>query len=129
MLRHSIVSLGGYTYCLFPWLGTRSFRTLRKMIGAVSGELGISGMDYEGCCYMTFRMERGDPTTLLRTLMARFGEGGVSAHALVAPSELPTFDKYDAYIPGDLLRHAYAEDHLDTAEATMRLHGIMQEFS
>ncbi len=127
MLRHSLVSLGGYTYCLFPWLGTRSFRTLRKMIGAVSTELGISGMDYEGCCYMTFRMERGDRDGLLRALLARFGEDGVSAHALVSPKELPAFDKYDSYIPGELLRHAYAEDHLDTKEATMRLQQIAQE--
>ncbi len=128
MLQHSIVPLGGYTYCLFPWLGTRSFRTLRKMIGAVSTELGISGMDYEGCCYMTFRMERGNERDLLRLLMARFGEDGVSAQGLVSPKELPAFDKYDAYIPGDLLRHAYAEDHLDTAEAVTRLCEIAREF-
>ena len=99
------------------------------MIGTVADTLGISGMDYEGCCYMTFRMERGDPQSLLRALMARFGDERTSAHALVSPSELPTFDKYDAYIPGDLLRHAYAEDHLDTAEAVARLCEIMKEFS
>jgi len=127
MLSHSLVSLGGYTYCLFPWLGTRSFRTLRKMIGTVAAEFGISGMDYEGCYYMTFRMERGDPKRFLHTMMARFGEGGVSAHALVSPTELPTFDKYDSYIPAELLRHAYAEDHLDTVEAVKRLHDIFHE--
>ena len=32
MLEHSLVHLGGYSWCLFPWLGTRSFRTLRKYI-------------------------------------------------------------------------------------------------
>ena len=127
MLRHSIVPLGGYTYALFPWLGTRAFRTLRKMLGTVSPELGISGMDYEGCYYMSFRMERGNEADLLRTLMARFGEGGVSAHALVSPKELPAFDKYDDYIPADLLRHAYAEDHLNTAEAVARLRDIARE--
>lgn len=34
MLQHSMVHLGGYSWCLFPWLGTRSFRTLRKYIAA-----------------------------------------------------------------------------------------------
>ena len=128
MLTHSLVSLGGYTYALFPWLGTRSFRTLRKMIGAVASEFGISGMDYEGCYYMTFRMEYGNPRSFLQAMMARFGEGGVSAHALVSPTELPTFDKYDSYIPAELLRHAYAEDHLDTKEAATRLRDILKEF-
>ena len=99
------------------------------MIGAVSADLGISGLDYEGCCYMTFRMERGNEMDLLRLLMARFGEGSVSAHGLVSTTELPAFDKYDAYVPADLLRHAYAEDHLNTAEAVARLCEIAREKS
>jgi hypothetical protein len=40
---------------------------------------------------------------------------------------LPAFEKYDEYIPADLLRHAYAIDRLDTQEAVKRLKEISNE--
>ena len=126
MTEHSLIHLGGYTWCLFPWLGTRSFRTLRKMIGTVSAQLGISGMDYEGSCYMSFRMEKGSGKDLIDTLKSRFGYGSVSPLSLVSPTELPAFEKYDEYVPGELLRHAYAIDRLDISEAVKRLDQIAQ---
>ena len=129
MLSHSLVHLGGYTWCFFPWLGTRSFRTLRKMIGSVGAELGISGMDYEGCNYLSFRMERGSAKDLLETLARRFSYEGVTEQDLVSPKELPVFEKYDRYIPGDLLRHAYGRDRLNLPEAKRRIARILQEES
>ena len=128
MLEHSLVHLGGYTWCLFPWLGTRSFRTVRKMITAVAPEFGISGLDFEGSCYITFRMERGTPERMLERLVGVFGAEEASVHSLVNPRELPTFEKYDQYIPGDLLRHAYGEDRLDLSEAVSRLKQIAEEY-
>ncbi len=129
MTQRSLIHLGGYTWCLFPWLGTRSFRTLRKMIGTVSSQLGISGMDYEGSCYMTFRMEKGRGEDLISALISRFGYDEISPMTLVAPTELPAFEKYDEYVPADLLRHAYAVDRLDTEEAVKRIKDIAREYS
>lgn len=128
MTQHSLIHLGGYTYCLFPWLGTRSFRTLRKMIGSLASDLGISGMDYEGCNYLLFRMERGNGTDLIQGLLNRFKHDRVSPLSLVNPKELPVFEKYDEYVPGDLLRHAYAVDRLDMKEAMSRVGQIAQEW-
>ena len=116
-----IVHLGGYTYCLFPWLGTRSFRTIRKMLAAVSANLGISRMDFEGCYYITFRMERGNERALMEALRDHFGRGFKDAGYLVDPKELPSFEKFDEHIPGDLLRMAYASDRLDLYEAQARI--------
>ncbi len=121
MTEKNIVHLGGYTYCVFPWLGTRSFRTLRKMISAVAPSLGISGIDFGGCYYMTFRMERSNEQGLLRALNDSFGSGSYDAVNLVHPSELPAFEKYDEYIPARLLQHAYATDRLNVKEAAMRI--------
>ena len=126
MTKRSLLRLGGYTYCLFPWLGTRSFRTLRKMIGTLSSELGISGIDYEGCCFITFRMERGNEMDLLTRLNERFSEDS-DACVLVSPSELPTFEKYDKFIPGEMLRKSYATDRLNVREAVGRIHDILEE--
>ena len=125
MNERPFVYLGGYTWCLFPWLGTRSFRTLRKMIGAVSAEFGISGMDFEGCNYMTFRMEHGSGEALFRRLLQSYGAPDATPLSLVSPKELPVFEKYDEYIPAELLRHAYAVDRLNLPEAVERIKELL----
>lgn len=127
LTERSMIPLGGYTWCLFPWLGTRSFRTLRKMISGVSEELGILGMDYESCNYMIFRMERGNDRTLVDTLTRAYCRKQISPMSLVSPKELPIFEKYDPHIPAELLRHAYSVDRLDLAEASGRILDIKKE--
>lgn len=127
MLKKSIVHLGGYTWCLFPWLGTRSFRTLRKFIAKNGAKFRISGMEYEGCCYMTFKMERGDGRELISYLSKKASSEGIDKSTLVAASECPVFEKYDDFIPSELLRDAYMADRLRTDEAVKRLAEIAWE--
>ena len=128
MLERSLVCLGGYTWCLFPWLGTRSFRTLRKFLLKNSKDFKISNLDFEGCYYMTFRMERGDDRELIKYLAGRAVREGVDCASLVASTELPVFDKYDDYIPGELLQKAYAADRLRADEVERRLQEIAGEY-
>ena len=120
MLRHSVVSLGGMTYCMFPWLGTRSFRTLRKVMSKNADALKISNIEYEGCCYITFRYEGSDTEALCRTLN-RICRDGIDTETLVSKNESPIFEKYDDHIPGELLRRAYAADRLRTDEMIPRV--------
>ncbi len=120
-----LIHLGGSTWCLFPWLGTISFRTLRRFLAKHAKELGISGIEFEGCYYILFRME-GDGKVFCR-ILARLAAGGIDCNALVAPGELPVFDKYDAYVPGELLRAAYAADHLRGDEAEARIAALESE--
>ncbi len=127
MLKKSIVHLGGYTWCLFPWLGTRSFRTLRKFIAKNGAKFRISGMEYEGCYYMTFKMERGDGRELISYLSKKASTEGIDKGTLVAASECPVFEKYDDFIPSELLRDAYMADRLRTDEAVQRLAEIAWE--
>ena len=117
----NLVHLGGYTYCLFPWLGTRSFRAMRKMICAIAPTLGISGIDFEGCYYITFRMEKSDEAGFIKAMNAYFGKSAPKGTSLVDAKELPSFEKYDEYVPGELLRLAYATDRLNTEEASARI--------
>lgn len=120
-----LIHLGGSTWCLFPWLGTISFRTLRRFLAKHAKELGISGIEFEGCYYILFRME-GDGKDFCR-ILTRLAAGGIDCNALVAPGELPVFDKYDAYVPGELLRAAYAADHLRGDEAEARIAALESE--
>ncbi len=129
MTRNSLVHLGGYTWCLFPWLGTRSFRTLRKFLAQNAHCFGISGIEFEGCYYITFRMERGSGEELFAYLNERVERGGIDTLTLVSPKELPVFEKYDNYIPGELLRYAYASDKLNSREAERRIKDIYSEYT
>lgn len=128
MLKHSLVHLGGYTWCLFPWLGTRSFRTMRRFIkSSTPAQFGLSRIDFEGCCYMTFKLESGDADGLVRH-WAELASVGIDPGLLVAPNEAPMFDKYDGCIPPSLLRRAYIADRLRTDELEARLLELKEEF-
>ncbi len=126
MLQHSLVHLGGYSWCMFPWLGTRSFRAMKRMLTALANDFSISGIESGGSDYITFRMERGDAKSLAHRLAERFESCG-SAAVLVSPKELPVFEKYDDYVPAELLRQAFATDMLDINEAWSRASDIANE--
>jgi ATP-dependent helicase Lhr and Lhr-like helicase len=125
---HCLLPLGGYSWCLFPWLGTRSFRTLRKYLQRHGSEFRISNLEFEGCYYMTFRMERGNDYELISRLDRIASEDGIDCEELVQTGELPVFEKYDEYIPGELLRRAYAADRLRADEVIRRLHEMAEEY-
>ncbi len=128
MTEHSLVHLGGYTWCLFPWLGTRSFRTLRKFIAQNAHRFGISGIEFEGCYYMTFRMEKGSDAELCVFMSEYLQKYGIDARSLVSSKELPIFEKYDRFVPGELLRYAYSVDKLNAEETEKRIYDIAGEY-
>ena len=129
MLEHSIVHLGGYSWCIFPWLGTRSFRTFRKFLAAHAYEYKISGIEHEAGAYITFKMEKGNDYLLARGLAEAVQRNGIDPLAVIASSENPVFDKYDEYLPNSLLQKAYAADKLDPREAEKRIIEIFKEYS
>ena len=118
-----ILPLGGYTWVLFPWLGTRSFRTLRRYLVRNAGRFKLTGMEFEGCYYMTFKLEGGRGDDLMREIMQKIAEDGIDLDSLISPTEAPVFDKYDEYIPSELLRKAYREDKLRADEIEERAAG------
>ncbi len=128
MLERSLVHLGGYSWCLFPWLGTRSFRTCRKLIKKHAQDLRVSGIEYEGCCFITFKMELDGGETFVSRLAQIVEEEGIDRLSLVEHGEIPVFDKYDDCIPVELLRRAYAEDRLRTDEVVERVRAWEQEW-
>lgn len=112
MNENMVVYLGGQSYCLFPWLGTRSFRTLRRFLQKYAGELGISDIQSEGCYYIKFKAKEDYGKNLLFGIRSILNRDGIDTAALVRDGECPVFDKYDEYIPPELLRIAYAKDRL-----------------
>ena len=117
-----LIPLGGQSYVLFPWLGTRSFRTMRRFLQKYAAELDLSDIGSVGCCYITFKA-KGDGMTLPERIRGILIRDGLSTESLVSDGECPVFDKYDDFIPPELLREAYAEDRLDAAEVIERFAG------
>ena len=118
LAERQVLRLGGFSYCFFPWLGTRSFRTVRRILKRYAGQLGISSVEYEGCYYISFKMEGTNEDELCGKILELIKEeGGITPEELVFDSECPAVDKYDYLLPPSLLRKAYARDRLNLPEA------------
>ena len=120
MRDNMLVYLGGQSYCLFPWLGTRSFRTLRRFLQKYSSELGISDIQSESCHYIKFKAREDAAANFLFGMRDIIERDGINTEELVGAGECPVFDKYDEYIPPELLREAYAKDRLFADEVIER---------
>ena len=121
LCERPVLRLGGLSYCFFPWLGTRPFRTLRRALLRYSGELGISSPEFEGCYYLSFKMDKSSGEDLPARLLALFEKEHTTVEDLVFESESPSMDKYDPLLPPALLRKAYAKDRLDLPTLRKRL--------
>ena len=118
--ENMLLSLGGQSYVLFPWLGTRAFRAARRYLVRNAAELGISDIHSEGCCYITLKASRENASRLLSRMKESLLSEELSPLSLVSDSEAPAYDKYDDLIPAELLRRAYAADRLDVEEMKKR---------
>lgn len=107
-----LICLGGTTWCLFPWLGTYAFLALERFIKIkCADELGIKGLDSSRPYFMQFTM-RADAPTFYRVLK-RHAEEPLDPMELVYPAEVPYFDKYDEFVPEELVRKGFAYGVLD----------------
>ncbi len=116
--ENMLISLGGSTKCLFPWLGTRSFSTLVRILKKYSGELGIRGIEHNGCNYITFKSEK-DCSELIAAI-SLIAQEDIDPISLVGKSEVPANEKYDTCVQPELLRKAFALDKLRTDEIHLR---------
>lgn len=116
-----IISLGGDTRCLFPWLGTRSFRTTVKFLQKNAKRLGITKVEFDGCNYITFKCT-DEPSVILERIK-RISAEEFTAESLIPASSCPVYEKYDSYIPASLLKKAYALDKMNVEEMKERFSG------
>ena len=129
MDKNEVIFLGGQSYVMFPWFGTRSFRTLRRFMQKHASELGIFDIQSEGCCYITFKAkDEAAGQNLMPHIIGILEREGLDTHELLYGGECPMYDKFDEYIPSDLLRDAYAEDRLFAGEILERYLGASADY-
>jgi ATP-dependent Lhr-like helicase len=112
LLTEPLISLGGRMWALFPWLGTYAFFALERFLRIKCGPLlGIKGFDSARPYYMQFTMS-ADRDTFYRVVTS-MAEQPLDPMELIYPREVPTFDKYDEFVPVELLQKGFAYGVLD----------------
>ena len=107
-----LINLGGNMWCLLPWVGTYSFLALERFLKIKCGErLGLRNLDSARPYYMQFTM-KADEETFFRVVSEEI-QHPIDPLDLVYPKELPLFDKYDEYLPEELIRKGFALGVLD----------------
>lgn len=110
-----LINLGAKTYCLFPWTGSYAFLALERFLRLkCASRLGLKNFDSVRPYYIQFSMDvsEGDFYQILAEEAAK----DFAPLDLLYPQEVPVFDKYDEYLPDDLVRKEFAYSVLDLAE-------------
>ncbi len=110
--HNPLVRLGGDTWGLFPWLGSYAFLALERFLKIkCADQLQLKGLDSSRPYFMEFRM-KGDEQ-LFYDVLAEQALTSFDPLDLVYPDEVPIWEKYDEYVPIELIRKGFAESVLD----------------
>lgn len=107
-----LINLGGNMWCLLPWVGTYTFLAMERFLKIKCGDrLGLKNFDSARPYYMQFTMKvsEEDFYRIVREEIRK----PIDPLELVYPRELPLFDKYDEYLPEELVRKGFACGVLD----------------
>ena len=107
-----LICLGGNMWALFPWLGTYAFFAMERFLKLrCADRLGLRGMDSARPYYIQFTM-KATPAEFFAVL-AEEAQVSFDPLELVYPNEVPMFEKYDQYLPPELVRKGFAYGILD----------------
>ena len=119
----SIVPLEGNTCCIFPWMGTVTYRTLERLLNFFCRDsLDIKSVGGVSPYFLTVKLGKSEPKELYEKILSLCKQR-IRIHDLVSPGEAPKLQKYDEFIPPHLLRKAFALDYLDMGELEKNVGG------
>ena len=108
----TLINLGGNMWCLLPWVGTYTFLTMERFLKIKCADrLGLRNLDSARPFFIQFTM-KADKATFFRVLAEEIRKP-IDPMELVYPKELPLFDKYDEYLPEELVKKGFALGVLD----------------
>lgn len=118
--RNPLICMGGNMWCLFPWLGTYAFFAMERFLKIKCGErLGLKGMDSSRPYYIQFTM-KVSPEEFFRVL-AEEAKIEFDPLELVYAGEVPLFEKYDEFLPVELVKKGFAYGILGIDEMKKRV--------
>lgn len=108
----TLINLGGNMWCLLPWVGTYTFLTMERFLKIkCAARLGLRNLDSARPFFIQFTM-KADESAFFRVLAEEIRKP-IDPMELVYPKELPLFDKYDEYLPEELVKKGFALGVLD----------------
>lgn len=107
MTEEPLICLGGDMWCLFPWLGTYAFLALERFIKIKCAPLlGLSALDSSRPYFIQFKM-KASKEEFFQTLFDMEKEP-LDPMELIYKNEIPLFEKYDEFLPAELVRKGFA---------------------
>ena len=120
MAERPLIHLGGNMWALFPWLGSYAFLALERFLKIRCGErLGLKGLNPSRPYYLQFTMKVTEDE--FYQITAEEAAKDFDPLELVYPKEVPVFEKYDEYVPEELIRKGFALGVLNVDEMKKRL--------
>ncbi len=120
MAERPLVHLGGKMWALFPWVGSYAFLALERLLKLRCGaRLGLKGLQSSRPYYMQFTMQVSEAE--FYEIVCEEAAKDFDALELVYPKEVPVFEKYDEYVPEELVRKGFAQGVLDVAGMKQRV--------
>lgn len=120
MTEDPLICLGGDMWCLFPWLGTYAFLALERFIKLkCAPHLGITALDSSRPYFIQFKMKatRKEFFKVLSTMEKQ----PLDPMELIYKGEVPLFEKYDEFLPEELVKKGFANGILGIEEMKMRI--------
>ena len=101
-----LICLGGDMWCLFPWLGTYAFLAMERFLKLRCGaRLGLKGMDSSRPYFIQFKMKVSEQE--FWQILHEEAAKPLDPMELLYPGEVPEFEKYDQYVPDELVRKGF----------------------
>ena len=99
-------------WALFPWVGSYAFLALERFLKLrCARRLGLKGLQSSRPYCMQFTMQVSEDA--FYAIVREEAEKDFAPLELVYPKEVPVFEKYDEYVPEELVRKGFACGVLD----------------
>ncbi|MEC0370338.1 DEAD/DEAH box helicase [Paenibacillus chibensis] len=112
LLKSVVIPAGGDSMFILPWIGSKSFRTLERLLkNNLSERLSLRSITPMEPYYFVVA-GKADSQVLLEQIMKESAEC-TDPSSLLGPEEAPYLGKYDEFVAPELVRQAFAVDGLD----------------
>lgn len=120
LTEEPLICLGGEMWCLFPWLGTYAFFALERFLKLkCASQLGLSALDSSRPYFIQFKMKASKEEFF--KVLSEMSAQPLDPMELVYPGEVPLFEKYDEFLPEELVKKGFAYGILDIDEMKSRI--------
>ena len=115
-----LIRLGGKMWCLLPWLGSYGFLAMERFLNLKCAQkLGLKKLDPFRPFFMQFTMEANEESFF--QVVEEEIQKEIDPLELVYPHEVPLFDKYDEYLPEELVKKGFALGVLNLEDVRKRV--------